>query len=343
MHRAEAHEDVVMNAKLDRDELFRLFGGLSNETLTAPEQARLEVILSGSGEARKLWFLYCDMERGLALRKPPLAHEPARPLTAHSTPQGTRSRVSWGWAIAASVVFAALLGSLMFFSSGTANAATVVQRALKAHAALLDRCYRLEVLAGKRAVSPRKQESLLWTRGDRFWNHIEADGKSLAWGRDEAGGVWFALSRKEGARLAANEVPEALQTACELRSLELESLLRTILADFDLRREPESGGRDVIYAERMRGRRSKYRSALLEMDAESGVLRRVELHREHEGRVVATLTASLVESRLQDEAAYTLEGHLDADAALYARDNGRGYRGRLLMSFFDLIRVRPLP
>jgi hypothetical protein len=342
MHRAEAHEDIVMNTKLDRDELFRLFGGLSNETLTGPEHARLEVMLSGSAAARELWFLYCDMERGLALRKPPVVHDPAGNVPAPSTLRGKRFRVPWGWAIAASVVFSALLGSLMFFSSGTASAATVVQRALKAHAAQLDRCYRLEVCGGKRAVSPRKQESLLWTRGDRFWNHIEADGKSVAWGRDEAGGVWFALSRKEGARLAVNEVPDALQTACELRSLELESLLRTILADFDLRRAPMSGGGDLIYAERMRGRVSKYCSALLEINAESGVLRRVELHREREGRVVATLTASLVESRLQDETAYTLEGHLDADAALYDRDNGRGYRGRLLMSFLDLIRVRPL-
>jgi hypothetical protein len=332
-----------MNTTPDRDELFRLFGALSNETLTAPEQARLEELLSGSAEARGLWFLYCDMERGLARRKPAAVREPLFTAPVPSTRRSRPFRVPWAWAMAASVVFVALLGSLLFFSSGTASAAAVVQRALKAHAALLDRCYRVEVRGAARAVVPRRQESLLWTRGDRFWNQIEADGKSVAWGRDESGGVWFALSRKEGARLAANEVPEALAQACELRSLELESLLRTILADFDLRREPASSGADVIHAELKADTVSKYRSALLEVDAESGVLRRVELHREHQGRVVAVISAALVESSLQDETNYTLEGHLDADAGIYERENGRGHRGRLLMNFLDLVRVRSLP
>lgn len=332
-----------MNTTPDRDELFRLFGGLSNETLSAPDHARLEEMLRSSAEARKLWFLYCDLERGLARRKPSAVCESAGTAPEASTLRRARFRVPWAWAMAAGVVFAALLGSLIMLSSGTASAAAVVQRALKAHAALLDRCYRVEVRGGAWAVSPRKQESLLWTRGDRFWNQIEADGKSVAWGRDEAGGVWFALSRKEGARLAANEVPEALAQACELRSLEMESLLRTILADFDLRREPTRSGADVIHAELKAGSVSKYRSALLEVDAESGVLRHVELYREHQGRVVAVISAALVEPSLQDEISYTLEGHLDADARIYDRENGRGYRGRLLMNFLDLVRVRSLP
>jgi hypothetical protein len=244
-------------------------------------------------------------------------------------------------AAAAGFVIAALIGAMMLSSLTLASRAAVVERALKVHAALLDRCYQMEV-RGEGAL-PIKQESLLWTRGDRFWNQIQADGKSVAWGRGEAGGVWFALSRKEGARLASDEVPESLALACELRSLELESLLQTILADFDLRREPSSDGREVIHAERKTGRISKYRSALLEVDTPSGVLRRVELHREHQGRVVATISASLVESSLQDEASYTLEGHLDASAAIYDRESGRAKRAALIAEFLQLVRIRPLP
>lgn len=306
---------------------------------TDAEVAELDRLLATDPALRRKLIVEAGIDAGLC--------EIARERASQPTAVAPRRSVWLSWrplvAAAAGFVVVALLGSLLFVSSGTASAAAVVQRALKAHAALLDRCYRVEVRGAARAVVPRSQQSLLWTRGDRFWNQIEADGKSVAWGRDEAGGVWFALSRKEGARLAANEVPEALAQACELRSLEMESLLRTILANFDLRREPTRSGADVIHAELKAGSVSKYRSALLEVDAESGVLRHVELHREHQGRVVAVISAALVEPSLQDEISYTLEGHLDADARIYDRENGRGYRGRLLMNFLDLVRVRSLP
>ncbi len=331
-----------MKAELERDELFRLFGGLSNETLTEAEHARLEEILTGSVEARRLWFLYCDMERGLARRKSEAAPEAPNLVPLPAAPSRPLFRMPWAWAMAASLAAAAIVVGLMLLSQTSASAAAVVRQALKAHSALLDRCYRVEV-RGERGALPLKQESLLWTRGDRFWNQVRADGKSVAWGRDEAGGVWFALSPKEGARLAANEMPEALALACELRSLEIESLLRAILADFDLRSEPSGDGRDVIHAELKTGRTSKYRSALLEVDSQSGVLRRMELHRVHQGRAVATISATLLESSLQNETSYTLEGHLDADGVIYDSQNGRGKRGPLITEFLQLIRVRPVP
>jgi hypothetical protein len=236
----------------------------------------------------------------------------------------------------------ALLGLLMFSSSGTASAAAVVQRALKVHASLLDRCYRVELRGERDGDAPPRQESLLWTRGDRFWNQLQADGKTAAWGRDESGGVWFALSPKVGARLAANEVPEPLQTACDLRSVQLESLLREILAGFELRREPASAGIDLIHAQPKAGSTaSRYGAALLEVDAHTHVLRRVELQRTHQGRAVATVSFTLVESSLQDDASYTLEGHLEADAAIHDRTAGRGQRGPVIAEFLNFIRVRP--
>lgn len=299
------------------------------------ETQELEALIVKDASMRQDFLRYTHLDSALAgfRRSQPSVTAPRRSVW-----------LSWRpLAAAAGLMLTALIVGLIFSSLTQASAAAVVQHALKAHTALLDRCYRVEVRGAARTVVPRSQESLLWTRGDRFWNQIEADGKSVAWGRDEAGGVWFALSRKEGARLAANEVPEALAQACELRSLEMESLLRTILADFDLRREPTRSGADVIHAELKAGSVSKYRSALLEVDAESGVLRHVELYREHQGRVVAVISAALVEPSLQDETNYTLEGHLDADARVYDRENGRGYRGRLLMNFLDLVRVRSLP
>jgi hypothetical protein len=55
-----------MNDGFDRDELFRLFGGATNGTLTSDEQQRMRIVLEGIPEARKLWYLYCDLELGLA-------------------------------------------------------------------------------------------------------------------------------------------------------------------------------------------------------------------------------------------------------------------------------------
>ena len=137
-------------------------------------------------------------------------------------------------------------------------------------------------------------------------------------------------------------MPESLALACELRSLELESLLRSILADFDLRREPAGGGTDRIHAELKEGRtHPRYRSALLELDSQSHVLRRVVLHRAHNGRAVAAVQFTLVETSLNDDASYTLTGHLAPDAAIYDRQSGRGKRGALINEFLRLVRVRP--
>jgi hypothetical protein len=330
-----------MNRELDRDELFRLFGGLSNDTLTESEGSRLEEILAGRAEARRLWFLYCDMERGLARRKSDAVLEAPNIHPMSVSPSRTRYRTPWAWALAASVVFAALIGGLVFMSQSTASAAAVVQRALKVHSALLDRCYRVEVRGERDGVSTPRQESLLWTQGNRFWNQLQTDDKTVAWGRDESGGVWFALSPKVGARLAANEVPEPLQTACDLRSVQMESLLREILAGYDLRREPASADIDLIHAEPKPGNTaSRYGSALLEVDAHTHVLRRVELQRTHQGRAVANVSFTLVESSLQDDARYTLEGHLDPDGNIYDRASGRGQRGPVIAEFLRLIRAR---
>ena len=167
--------------------------------------------------------------------------------------------------------------------------------------------------------------------------------QSAAWGRDPQGGVWFTLSPDAGARLEPDEVPETLASACDLRSLEPESLLRSILADFHLRREPTTNPDTyLIHAEVKDGHtNSRYRSALLEVDAASHVLRRVVLHRMHKGRSVATVTFTLVQSALNDDATYTLAGHLSPDAEVLDRQTGRGKRGQLVAEFLRLVRVRP--
>ncbi|MFM1770138.1 MAG: hypothetical protein RJA22_2667 [Verrucomicrobiota bacterium] len=243
----------------------------------------------------------------------------------------------------AAVVLVAVLAAGVFglFPPTTAGAATILRQALQAHAARLDRCYRLEVRGQREAESPPRWQAVLWTRGNRFRNELQANGATVTWGRDEAGGVWFALSRKVGARLAADEVPEALRSACELRSLQMESLLREVLADFDLREESLSSDRTLIHAQPKPGATgSKYGSVLLEVDARTHVVQRVELERAYQGRVVATVTFALIEARLQEDASYTLAGHLDADGVVHDRTTGRAQRGQVIAEFLKVMRAR---
>jgi len=285
-------------------------------------------------------------QRALALAEPPPLSEP-HDLAA--LPRARRWPTKASWAVAASLAAAVIGVSVLWLGKASASPSALVRQALQAHAARLDRCYRVEVRpepegrdrTRRRTAAPT--ETLLWTRGDRFWNDIRVGDQSAAWGRDPQGGVWFTLSPDAGARLEPDEVPEALASACELRSLEPESLLRSILADFHLRREPTTNPDTyLIHAEVKDGHtNSRYRSALLEMDAASHVLRRVELHRMHKGRSVATVTFTLVQSALNDDASYTLAGHLSPEAEVLDRQTGRGKRGQLVVEFLRLVRVRP--
>lgn len=54
-----------MTAKLDRKELLRLFGALTDGIITPEEHRRLQELLTSHAEARRLWFLHSDLERGL--------------------------------------------------------------------------------------------------------------------------------------------------------------------------------------------------------------------------------------------------------------------------------------
>lgn len=49
----------------DRNELFRLFDALGRDALSAAALRRLQRFLTSSADVRRLWFIYCDIERGL--------------------------------------------------------------------------------------------------------------------------------------------------------------------------------------------------------------------------------------------------------------------------------------
>ena len=84
----------------ERDELIRLFGALSDGTINEADHQRLQETLRDSAEARRLWFLFNDIESGLAS---------APVVTAGAEPVMSAWRWWWGAAAAAAAVLGALL------------------------------------------------------------------------------------------------------------------------------------------------------------------------------------------------------------------------------------------
>jgi len=93
----------------DRDELRTLFAGMHDGRLSEADHARLERLLAESAEARRLWFLHCDIETGLADWAASRESNAALPKPA---PEVHRWR-NWSWlaplAAAAAVIFGAFV------------------------------------------------------------------------------------------------------------------------------------------------------------------------------------------------------------------------------------------
>jgi hypothetical protein len=267
--------------------------------------------------------------------------------------------VVWSAATAAAVVVAFLGGR--YFGPGRASAETLVREARQAHALPVDRCYLVQIVPEPGSVLARfprlaqPRETRLWTRGDRFFLESTGEGRrglwNLAprhwtWGRDEARRVWLALDRTQGIRFDADEpddVPRAVALACDVCSMRPEVLLDEVLAHFDLKRDSGEGsvGTHRIVAELKAGTAPTWlRSAVLEIDAESRVLRRLVLHRLRNGQPLATVTFTLVDSRPQEDALYTLEGHLDDGVKPYSATFKPLQRARLLAWAFGLPATR---
>jgi hypothetical protein len=328
-----------MSERPDRAELFRLFGGMADGTLAPAEFERLQSLLESDAEVRRLWLLHCDLECGLARRAVEAAESAPLPSESLTETADKAFGFPWRMGLAASVAFL-LLAGIMFLSGGQLSATASVKRALEAHSQSLDRCYRLRV-SGEREGSSQVRETLLWTRGDRFWTSVKVDGQTASWGRDDSGAVWFSLSPKRGVRLEVDEVPEQLQASCDLRSVRVESLLREILANHELRHEASPSGTVLIHAEPKEGARpTRFGSALLELDPDTHVVLRMELKMMFKGRHLSTTTAVLVSSGIQDDGNYALDGHLDPDAVVLDRNSPRGERGKFFVELARLVRSR---
>lgn len=232
---------------------------------------------------------------------------------------------------------------LLLPPSADAGAVDAVQRALAASRPAEDRRYSVSVgparqwrfAAARRSAVPA---STLWVRGSRFVQIALVAGRPVAWGRDATGAVWFAPSRDTAALFDATEVPEALAEVCDLRSLDLATLLETLLAEFDLQRFDGGDGHDLIRATPRAGVVTAYGRVEIEIEQESLVVRRAAVERSAGWRRGIVVTFTLEEIGVQDDGVYELAAHVDAGATVLGRESAPGARGELLREHLQALR-----
>jgi len=230
---------------------------------------------------------------------------------------------------AVGLVLAVVLGAFLggrYFNPAAANAATILRQVRVAHEKGVDRSYRVHYAPDPRYWDGKKvlegpSESVLWTRGDRFWSDCTIGPIHLAIGREEDGTLWVSPSRKKGIRFegGASQFPPEVAVLCDVNSLTVPKLVDEVLVDFDLRADrsaPASKGATSVVWARLKPGRSHplISSALLESDDRSGTLVRLVLWTVRDGRPNGTVTYTLIEGATRDDGDYRLASHLDPGA-----------------------------
>ena len=267
------------------------------------------------------------------------------PATAAAALEARRRVVRPAAWAALAIAACGMLATLLVLPTADAGSADMVQKALERWRDDVDRRYVVRVQPAwprLRVDPPRPQPPLstLWVRGARFVQTTEVDGHSLAWGRDARGDVWFTVSPRSVAVFAADETPDPLRDACDLRTLDHATLLETLLADYSLRRVGGDASTDTILA-RPRDGASPFGRVRITIERDSLRVRSLVVERRLRGRTTATVHFTLEETAPREESIYEWPEHVGPDADVLDHGAGRAPRRRLLTEFLRLLRQEP--
>jgi hypothetical protein len=267
--------------------------------------------------------------------RPVPAPSVARAQTHTVLADSPRWQRTTAWALLTTLAVLVAFAGGRWFTPASADAATVLRTVHIVHSRPIDRCYRVQFAPDADYWDGRNpftgpSETLLWTRGDRFWADATLGHVKLVYGRDEQGMLWVSPSRSTGIELSGpdGELPEELAMYCSINEMTVPSLVENVLADFDLRADGPSAGHaageedlavagtrnSVVWATLKPGHSHPLiASALLEIDP-SGTLVRLILWTVDKGKSRGTVTFTLVETARGSDEQYRLSSHLDADA-----------------------------
>ena len=264
-------------------------------------------------------------------------------VTAPTSASNSRLR-RWAGRVALAMAASILVAILWALPVATpqASAETLVREVQQVHARPVEFCYLREEsnppAPEDKWLPPLPVEARIWTRGDRFFMEtVLPNGRTSAWGRDAEGRVWFATPAGAGFRFEAHEVPPPLARMCDTRSMNLDTLLSQVLADFELQRKDAAPSLRVVEARpRPEQRFIPLRFVRLEIDSQKKILRKLEMHRRHPEGVARAVFSLQEKAPPRPDAHYTLEGHLAADARIYSLDDPPPLRLKMLRKHYEM-------
>lgn len=248
---------------------------------------------------------------------------------------GWQRRVAWMSMVSGLIVVAFLLGR--HESTVLASPATLIRDAVDAHAASIERIYLVNVeraIESPEAETPK--EVRVMTLGDRFYVEMNRGGRRFVWGRNDENGIWICLGSKQAVIIERDEMGAPLEYLANLYSLNLESLLDNFVRNCLLTREHQSGTTHVIRVTPRRAWRGGWlRSARIEIDRETKVVRRLTIERELPQQAPSTISFTLIDSRAADENRYQPEGHLTKPFRKLDRHSQPDERRDILRTWFS--------
>ncbi|MFM7059514.1 MAG: hypothetical protein ACKO2P_21585 [Planctomycetota bacterium] len=273
-------------------------------------------------------------------------HPLAEPAADTSQLKPGRWPVRTAVCVCSAVAACLLLCAQLVSSSAVASPADVVRRSLARYQPGLDRCYTVHVQPEerlrrlglrRRAVQP---QSTLWVRDQRFLQVFGPPGQQLVWGRNAQGAVWFTNGGDSAAVFEADEVPDMLRELCDLRTLQLPTLLQALLQDYELKwSHAESGLHTILAQPRLSPADSRYGAVEIQIEADTHLVRDVVMERLQDGRIIAALNFSLQDLRPQQDSLYEIQTHLQRNAVVLDRTSRAGSRAELLRGFLQQLRT----
>ena len=276
------------------------------------------------------------MERVLGTMAGMNGHKPqTRVLRARGSThcQTLWSRSLWFGATAATVLLAFVVGR--WGQPARAEALMLVRAALATHAGPVERCYTVTVERDAEiqdeAISFR--DVRIWTQGDRFWVDVRGR-RAWQWGRSNSGAIWIVSQGHRALEIETDEIGPPLQRIADLYSLHLETLLKTVLRNFELAHSDNNSFTHVITARPDKRNSGYIREAVIEVDKETKAVKRLELQRSFRWRGDSRITFTLVDAHTPDESRYEPTGHLDEQYRILTRNLHPDKRRDVLTSWF---------
>ncbi len=256
----------------------------------------------------------------------PIPGSPSELVLVQRKPRQWIATLSWPLLTALGLFFAFFVGH--YWGPLTSNAAAALRDLQAVHLSDIDRCYRVQYAPDPRFWDESNRlegpsNSILWTRGDRFWSDCTLADLRLKIGRAQDGTLWITSSPEKGIQFSSDaaSLPREVSLLCAVNAMTVPRLVDEVLADFELRIDRSRSGsqqsRTVVWVTLKPGHSHPLiESALLEIDSDTGALMGLVLSMVRDGQPRGTVTYTFLEAAEQDDALYELRTHLNADATI---------------------------